>query len=76
MRRRCLLQDTLKLVGGHSYGREKGATWKRGRSGQGAAVGGEFQRPDSRRPTGRGGDISEQNLGQGSLNRVTGKERT
>ena len=46
---------TKTRVGGHSYGREKGAICKRGRSGQGAAVGGEFQRPDSRRPTGRGG---------------------
>ena len=45
---------TKTRVWGHSYGREKGAIWKRGRSGQGAAVGGEFQRPDSRRPTGRG----------------------
>ena len=54
---------TKTRVGGHSYGREKGATWKRGRSGQEAAVGGEFQRPDSRRLTGRGGGYQRTDSG-------------
>ena len=54
---------TKTRVGGHSYGREKAATWKRGRSGQGAGVGGEFQRPDSRRPTGRGGGYQRTEFG-------------